>query len=462
MRLRQQYIFIVSCIIFSSLVSSQEIPNEFYQFQSAKFLLDAGENWESNTIFGPLRFNHGKNINDSLNVQARFGSYVSTDAIAFYGFGHFTFKSHYHGYIYPRVVNKPEKYDRYSGVPRDIERAGFSSGETDLSGISYENSWMILQFGRGRQSWGAGNDIQLALSEDSPAFDYGMLDLDFGKLRVRYFHGYLETHTLSYNRYISGRGIEWKNQKSLVFGLSETVIYSGKNRPIDFAYFNPMSTHLEIELNERQNQNGHDNGNGVWQASFDWLARPNTRLSCNYLFDEFVLDDVQKQEGKGHSRAYSLKAIYTPINTKSSIVSLYTSMISVGTNTFRHESGYNNFIQRNKPLGWSMGSDSRESNLGFNALYNSTLITIIEIGQREIGEKNIIGSPYDGYTNYHTGPFPSGKVEKILYVCGRLQWWWKQNLSLITEFEYNDSNKNDKEFHIKIGVDIFSSINKKI
>ena len=34
-----------------------------------------------------------------------------------------------------------------------------------------------MQMGRGRQSWGAGNDIQLALSEDSPSYDYGLLGL---------------------------------------------------------------------------------------------------------------------------------------------------------------------------------------------------------------------------------------------------------------------------------------------
>jgi len=49
----------------------------------------------------------------------------------------------------------------------------------------------------------------------------------------------------------------------------------------------------------------------------------------------------------------------------------------------------------------------------------------------------------DGYTDYLAGPFPSGDVETILFATGRLQWWWKQNLSLITEFEYNDSKRND-------------------
>ena len=455
--------FIIAIISAHIILQSQEIPNEFYQFQLEKLQIDAGMDWARNTTFGPIRFNYDERPNDdSLHIETRFGLNQKNDALAIYAYSHFTFKSNFHGYLYPRVVNQPDSFERYSGVPRDIERAGFSSGETDLSGISYENHWMILQFGRGRQSWGAGNDIQLALSENSPAYDYGMLNLDFGKLKVRYFHGYLETDTLSYNRYITGRSIEWNNQKSLVLGLSEIVVYSGQYRPIDFAYFNPISTHLEIELNERQNLEGTGSGNGVWQISADWLIRNNIRISGNYLFDEFVLDKEQKQEGKGHGRAHSLKGVYTPIKTQNAIYSFYLSNISVGTHTFKHQSGYNNFVQRNKPLGWSVGSDSREINLGVNALYHSNLITNIEVGQKEIGEKNIIESPYDGYTDYLAGPFPSGNVENILYVCGRLQWWWKQNLSLITELEYNDSNRNNREFQFNIGVDIFYPFNKKI
>ena len=104
---------------------------------------------------------------------------------------------------------------------------------------------MIVQFGRGRQSWGAGNEIQLAISEESNSYDYGMLDLDFDRLKVRYFNGYLETDSNAVNRYITGRGIEWNNNRNLLFSLSEIIIYSGKNRPIDFSYFNPISTILK-------------------------------------------------------------------------------------------------------------------------------------------------------------------------------------------------------------------------
>ena len=101
-------------ILLTSIVLTlgQEIPNEFYQFQSEKLPADSGENWERNITFGPLRFNHGNNITDSLKVQTRFGSYVSADAIALTGFGHFTFKSHYYGYLYPRMVNDPDAFPR--------------------------------------------------------------------------------------------------------------------------------------------------------------------------------------------------------------------------------------------------------------------------------------------------------------------------------------------------------------
>ena len=173
-------------------------------------------------------------------------------------------------------------------------------------------------------------------------------------------------------------------------------------------------------------------------------------------------DDEQKEEGKGHGRAHSLKGVYTPIKTQNAIYSFYLSNISIGTHTFKHQSGYNNFVQRNKPLGWLLGSDSRETNLGMNALYKRSLIANIEFGQREIGEKNIIKFPYGGYMDYQDGPFPSGDVEKIYFVSGRLQWWWKRNLSLITEFEYNDSNRINREFQFNIGVDIFYPFNKKI
>ena len=76
----------------------------------------------------------------------------------------------------------------------------------------------------------------------------------------------------------------------IVLSLSEIAIYSGENRPLDIAYLNPIGSHLEIEMNERQNQDGFSGGNGVWQISADVLLQYNVRISGNLLYDEYTID----------------------------------------------------------------------------------------------------------------------------------------------------------------------------
>ena len=165
--------------------------------QIQKLMYDSGQNWQKNTSFGPIRHqslsnplisiqtNHNnQKENDSLYVQTRIGLFTLNYNFALYGYGYFTYDNHFYGYLYPRIVNNHNAFPRYSGRPRDIPRFGFNSGETDLSGIGFQNGWLLLQFCRGRQSWGSGNDIQLVLSDESAAYDYGKISLDFGNVRM--------------------------------------------------------------------------------------------------------------------------------------------------------------------------------------------------------------------------------------------------------------------------------------
>ena len=75
---------------------------------------------------------------------------------------------------------------------------------------------------------------------------------------------------------------------------------------------------------------------------------------------------------------YSLKTVYSPIKKDNSLFLLNFSIVSVGTNTFKHSVGYNNFAQRNDPLGWIIGSDSRELKFGLDWMYQNNLITKIK------------------------------------------------------------------------------------
>ena len=102
-----------------------------------------------------------------------------------YAYGHFTLEN-YHGYLYPRIVDYPDGFNRYSGIPRDITRGIF--WETDISGISFQNNWIIFQFGRGGR---VGVQVMIFIMFMKIVIHMIMaFDLDLGKLRVRYFHGY--------------------------------------------------------------------------------------------------------------------------------------------------------------------------------------------------------------------------------------------------------------------------------
>ena len=104
-----------------------------------------------------------------------------------------------------------------------------------------------------------------------------MLKFFFRNAQFKTFNGFLERKD-GYNRYISARAIEWSNKKSVLISLSEVIVYSGINRPMDFSYLNPISSHLEVELNDRQNQLSTSSGNAMWQLSTDILTRSNLLL----------------------------------------------------------------------------------------------------------------------------------------------------------------------------------------
>ena len=392
---------------------------------------------------------------DSLIIETKVGLLSNNNASSIYGYGHAS-KNNFYGYLYSRVVSDPNAFPRYTGKARDISRFGFNSGETDISGIGYINDWLLLQIGRGRQNWSAGEGIDLILSENSPAYDYGLFGLNFRNINGRVFHGYLETDSLT-NRYITGRGVEWTNHKNIILSLSEVVIYSGVNRPIDFAYFNPLSTHLEIELNDRQNKIGTDSGNGAWQFSMDLMANERVRFSGNFLIDEYVLDDIQLDSGKVNGIGWSARASLTNKKTEKYIFSLYGSYSYVGTNTFRHEEGYNNFVQRSKPLGWQNGSDGQEIKIGLKYFNKNDLICNLEIIRNETGSNSIINNPYKPYDNYKDGPFPSGIINRSLFLIGGFQWWWKPNISVFSDAHLKKLNDNNFTMDFIIGIDFYIS-----
>ena len=120
-----------------------------------------------------------------------------------------------------------------------------------------------------------------------------------------------------------------------------------------------------MELNDRLNIIGDANANAVWQIHIDYLLNQKFRISFNYLLDEFVLDP-NIEIGKEHGRAFFRFSI--PLSLEKYFCNLYIMNNIVGTQTFRHAFGDNNFIFNSRPIGWIYGSDGFENVIGISFL----------------------------------------------------------------------------------------------
>ena len=117
--------------------------------------------------------------------------------------------------------------------------------------------------------------------------------------------------------------------------------------------------------------------------------------------------------------------------------------------------GYNNFVQRNNPLGWLYGSDSRENIIGINWAHKNMLLSKLEIGNRQDGEKNFINDLYSPYTTYLQNKFPSGNFENLNFISYEFNLWLKEYLSIFGHVGYYNSNKIGSYSDLSIGIDMY-------
>ena len=426
-------------IVTISMIYGQNILNDGYHYKVRNTLNDIGENWESITFFGASILDKHLELNitpsdSSKKINTRFIYQSNLLDLKLNCFNYFNLKNHFYAYINPILSAKSTNF------------------QIDVSGFGYRNDWLQLHIGKGRENWASGNDIQLGLSYKSNNYNYFKLASDYGKIRVNYIHGFLESTSSEVNRYITARGIEWTNKNYLLIGLSETIIYSGHKRGIDIGYFNPISSHLEIELNNRLNVVGNGNANAIWQVHLDYLIAKSTRLSANFLIDEFVFDRLI-EVGKEHGSAYSLRIAYSPQLSSEKILTFFSSLHRVGTPTFRHLNGTNNFVLNSKPLGWQNGSDGKEINFGLNILYNKIIFISFLLGSFSIGDESIINRPYETYENYGKGSFPSGNVKDFKHASLTLHWKIKSGMLFNQSLNiFNNSEKN-KQVRLSLGFD---------
>jgi len=493
---RNYPVIVTSYLSLVTFLAAQDISSDFLPSRYLQILHDHGVNWKSNSSFKPYQWDsiselitsdsnqitiewmahdlkssriqrivRSRNAENELQCNAWFGTLLQYSdgegeefqdgSTTLYGYFHFSYRNNFRGWLYPRITTNQYSIPHYTGNPRPNRRAGFNTGETDMAGIGYFGDWLQAWVGRGRQNWGAMSLDNLALSEKSAAYDHGTLQLRFNNVRLRYFHGYLEILENSNNRYITGRGIEYNNKRNLVIGAHEIVIYSGEDRPMDIAYFNPIATHLEVELNQRDNRpGGTGGGNAIWQLALDWMPIKGLRFSGNILADEIVIDDFEREEGKPHALAYQGRLAWSDF-FRQILFTVFTEYTQVGTYTLRHEDGGNNFVSRDLPLGTELGSDGDCWQIGARIVTPWRMITTLSFGKERSGEQSILKNPYEPYDQFVDVPFPSGDVHETAFFRWEAIWSPRSNVTIKLQSQLGDSKLNENRNYLLISLDAY-------
>jgi hypothetical protein len=430
----------------NSFIFSQKLNWKFSDYKTNIILYDYGQNWDKATLFsdiGPLFY--GKNITiNSLNISNTYSFFLKNNNLGITNYFYFNNG----GFFVYKLIRIGEKINLFRLNPKFKKQNNMPLNiGLDYGGFGYGNKWVSIKIARGNQNWGSGQNIELALSEASKLYDFFEIKSDYGKVRVKYMHGFLETTGDNINRYLVAKGIEWSNKKNIIIGFSETIIYSGYNRSLDIAYLNPLSFHLEVELNNRLNLFGDDHSNAVWQVHSDFFIFNKVRFSFNLLYDEFVLDP-EVQINKENGKAYSIRLSYSTPKIFNNYLNFYLQNIFIGTPTFRHGNGTNNFVQNNYPLGWEGGSDSQEISLGLNYFDKTTFIWQFNTGINWSGIENIQKRVFEPYSNYLKGTFPSGKIEENVFLNSSLELLFKHNISIKCFTMVSSKNTN----HVNVGL----------
>ena len=359
-------------------------------------------------------------MTDSLEIQFIFESHRNNGYNFVGGSAYATFKNHFYSYL--------SNYHSSSNFMQNKFKFGF------------QNEWVCLQIGRNNEHWGAGDNLQLVLSNDAGYYDYFMLSSDYGNIRVKYIHGFLESIDNGVNRYLNAKGIEWTDKKSLVISLSEIIIYSGLGRHLELGYLNPMSSHIEIELNDRLTQQEGGQANAVWQFSLDYIFKDKLRFSSNIVYDEIVFDP-HIETGSKNRKGYSIGLVIPIIDLKNYNIDLHSSIISIDTPTFRHgASGYTNFSNQYKPLGWTYGSDSKEFKAGLSFFNKNNLIIKSEVGKRKIGPESLLKKPYAPYFEHLVNNNIENNVSYELFILNRVNLIIHRLISLNGNMHYGSKD----------------------
>jgi len=294
--------------------------------------------------------------------------------------------------------------------------SGFA-GDAAQAYLAFNLPYFKVLLGRERIAWGQKSTQELVLSANAFPLDMVKIQGNWGIFEGTAFFAYLSPITtqdssgdLSHvNRYLSGHRMSFNLFSVAHVGLSETVIYGGKNRQLEAYYLNPLLWYHAAQLNEKRDDNTF--------FAFDFNLRPKRKV---LLYGEFLIDDLQIEKKSqqdqepnelGYSGGFSILDIFGFKGTE-----LNMEYMRINNWTFNQKEEYNRYLNRKKPLGNPLGPDTDQFSASLSAWLRRGLKSKITYQRRRCGEGRVDSpwsEPWMLTEGNYEEKFPSGVVETM-------------------------------------------------
>ena len=176
-------IFIFFTLLLQNFSIAKSTTRAEHSYQIRELLHDAGECWRTLSVLGQFGLKNHFQKKTNAKTFDRYEGMIfinnGTHRQSIHGKFNLIFKENYFTYFNPSYQN----ISNLSGNLKVTDSKIFDNKKT-YSGIGFENDWAIIQIGKGSESWGSGENIELALSSSSEVYGYFLLGSNYGNLRV--------------------------------------------------------------------------------------------------------------------------------------------------------------------------------------------------------------------------------------------------------------------------------------
>ena len=293
-----------------------------------------------------------------------------------------------------------------------------SGGFLDVS-EAYMNGRLgpvIASFGRSNEAWLGEGRESLVLSAWGPSMDRALLSARWSKVEARAMVSLLDdvvldealdslakgTGSVRLHRAFVAHAIAWRPIPRLEINAGETMLFTRRGAPVDFAYFNPLNPLVVV-----QNDTGRTGTEG--RDNLVVFGGARAQVGSATVEGELIVDDVQVDSKDAsrtaHQLGWSLAATAPlPVTMPANVRLAYRR---IGSFTYSRGFYSETYQSYGVPLGSELGPDARVIDAQLELWPSSALQFSGGAGQWLHGATRIDRRPSES-PNFHAGePFPS-------------------------------------------------------